>query len=226
MHRILLFSFAALAVSLGDAASYQLKSGVVIDPILDTSSNVHSYTGNNLGPSTYLSYATLSYAYLNHVDLNGATLIGANLSHANLHFADVSDADLTGADLSDALLSDGSLAGANLTNAYFYNTNLSYVDFTGATLTGADLTYANLYDANLSNVDLSGSTLNVNNYNLAVWSDAYYYTDNEPIWESGMNAAWRLSEGILAIDPANSVPEPSAILLAFLVLPLRARRRR
>jgi hypothetical protein len=37
----------------------------------------------------------------------------------------------------------------------------------------------------------------------AYWTNAYYYADNVPTWGSGMDQAWRDSEGILAIDPTS-----------------------
>ena len=32
----------------------------------------------------------------------------------------------------------------------------------------------------------------------ANWTSAYYYTDNVPTWDSGMDQAWQDSPGILA----------------------------
>ena len=72
--------------------------------------------------------------------------------------------------------------------------------YSGANLQpGADLSEAYLRYANLSGSDLS-SLRNVWTIN---WTDAYYYTDNVPTWDSGMDQAWRDSEGILAIDPTS-----------------------
>ena len=64
---------------------------------------------------------------------------------------------------------------------------------------------------------------NTQYYNDATWTDAFYYTDNEPTWGNSMDAAWRSSVGILALAP---VPEPSTLLLALLGLALLPRRRR
>ena len=102
-------------------------------------------------------------------------------------------------------------------------------------INGGDLSYsgnnvgpgADLEGANLSNADLSGSDFSfVMYYDYSAWTDAYYYTDNEPTWDSGMDAAWRLNEGILALPPTNAVPEPSTLLLALIALALLPRRRR
>ena len=96
-----------------------------------------------------------------------------------------------------------------------------------ADLIDADLQYAVLSGADLENADLSGSDFtNVAYYNDATWTDAFYYTDNEPTWDSGMDAAWRESVGILALGPTNAVPEPSTLLLALFGLALLPRRRR
>ena len=107
--------------------------------------------------------------------------------------------------------------GADLTGAILWQADLIGADLTGALLTGAIL-----IDANLSGSYLSG----VLDYNDAAWTDAFYYTDNEPTWDSGMDAAWRTSVGILALPPTNAVPEPSTLLFALIGLALVPRRRR
>ena len=132
---------------------------------------------------------------------------GSDLTGANLWLADLIGADLTGADLTSA----------DLTGALLWQADLIGADLTGALLTGAIL-----IDANLSGSYLSG----VLDYNDAAWTDAFYYTDNEPTWDSGMDAAWRTSVGILALAPTNAVPEPSTLLLALIALAMLPRRRR
>ena len=133
-------------------------------------------------------------------------------------------ANLTGAFLSHAVIAGANLYGAflnsaNLTNANLYSADLSYAD-----LSHADLTGARIWNTDLSDADLSGSILtDTQDYIDATWTDAFYYTDNEPTWDSGMDAAWRSSVGILALAP---VPEPAAILLALFGLALLPRRRR
>jgi hypothetical protein len=237
MRRITLFLFAALAVTSVDAASYQQIDGTIVNPILDTGGNVLAYSGNNLEASALLNHATLTDA-----DLTGANLYDALLSYATLSGADLTDAylnsaildgaDLTGADLTDADLTDGYLYGADLGHA-----DLTSADLHGATLINAYLGYATLTDAILTDVtltsaildgaDLTGSDFSsATYYEQATWSNAFYYTDNEPTWASGMNAAWQSSAGILALAPVSAVPEPATLLLALLGLALLPRRRR
>jgi len=202
MRTITLFLFAALAVTSVDAASYQKTDGTIVDPIQFYYGGNHSYSGINLEPSAYLYGAVLKDANLSSADLNSANLYAATLSSANLSSANLSDAYLRWASLSYAVLNDAHLQGATLTGAALWGANL-----TGADLSGSILTQA--YD-----------------YNHATWTDAFYYTDNEPTWDSGMDAAWRTSAGILALAPTSAVPEPSTILLALLGLALLPRRRR
>jgi MYXO-CTERM domain-containing protein len=84
-----------------------------------------------------------------------------------------------------------------------------------------------MWGVDLSGADLSGSILtDTQYYNNATWTDAFYYTDNEPAWATGMDAAWRTSVGILALAPTSAVPEPAALFLALLGLALLPRRRR
>jgi hypothetical protein len=205
MRTISLFLFASLVATSVDAAWYQKIDGTKVDPILDVFGYTQSYSGPNLQPGVVLPDAAyLRFAVLTYADLSSADLAGANLAGALLDGGDLSSADLTGADL----------WGASLTQ-----TDLSSADLTGANLDDAYLTYADLSSADLSGSDFS----NVFLYTGSTWTDAFYYTDNEPTWASGMDAAWRSSAGILATPP---VPEPAAILLALLGLALLPRRRR
>jgi hypothetical protein len=133
---------------------------------------------------------------------------GNNLeSYADLPYADLYYADLTNADLSNAYLTNADLSEATLTNAKLYFADLDYADLTGADLSGSDFSAVFYYDN-------------------STWTDAFYYTDNEPTWHSGMDAAWRTSAGILALAPTIAVPEPSTILLALIGLALVPRKRR
>ena len=122
------------------------------------------------------------------------------------------------------------LSGADLTGAYLGAARLTDSDLTGAHLSYANLRYADLKNADLTGADLSGSDFSdVQYYDDANWTNAFYYTDNEPTWHSSMDAAWRTSEGILALAPTSTVPEPSTLLLAFLglaLVPRKSRRRR
>jgi len=231
MRLVALLLLAAFAASTVDAASYQKTHGTIVDPILlnTPESGPHPYSGANLEPEanlTYadltdadlwladltnanLSYAKLSYAFLHDANLTGANLSDATLDHAILWQADLPNADLTGANLRSANLRSANLTGANLTDA-----DLSYAILEGADLTGADLSYADLTGAdltwtsyangaNLYGANLSGADLRYNGLHRAALSGGFYYTDNVPTWDSGMDQAWRDSEGILAIDPTS-----------------------
>ena len=86
--------------------------------------------------------------------------------------------------------------GLDLSNAKFHSTHhqmvLSEADFSSSVLTGADFSGAWLSLADLSGADLSGSIFtDATDFNTATWTDAFYYTDNEPTWASGMDAAWQ-----------------------------------
>ena len=88
-------------------------------------------------------------------------------------------------------------------------------------MTNANLPNANLGSAYLNNANLSGAILtDTQYYTDATWTDAFYDYRNEPTWNSGMNAAWRSSAGIL-----RTTPEPATILLALFGLALLPRRR-
>jgi len=121
----------------------------------------------------------------NHHSYGGANLEpNADLSGAYLASAGLFNADLTGADLSLAALGGADLSNANLTDAILTSAFLYGTDLRAANLTGSFLISA-LY------------------WGYGNWTDAYYYTDKEPHWDSGMTAAWRDSVGILAIDPTS-----------------------
>ena len=125
----------------------------------------------------------------------GADLYKSWLNDANLSYANLSDANLTDVYLPRGNLTGADLSGANLTDARLYLANLRGADLSDAVLEGAYLRGANL----------SGSGLTAARYwENANWTDAYYYTDNEPNWDSGMDQAWQDSEGILAIDPTSA----------------------
>ena len=209
MRTITLFLLAVLATTAVDAAWYQKTDLTIVDPIQSVLGGNLAYTGNNLEPSANLSSADLYQADLYQADLRYATLTGADLSDANLTNAYLYHATLTSADLSGADLDNASLMGANLTEAQLW---------------GANLLNASLYQADLTAVDLSGSILSATDFwNTATWTDAFYYTDDEPTWAIGMDQAWRDSVGILALA---AVPEPATLLLALLGLALLPRRRR
>ena len=212
MRTITLFLFAALVVTSVDAASYQKINGTIVDPIQSVWGGALPYSGNNVEP-----YADLYYADLSGADLYRANLNYADLSDANLYYAILTDATLTGATLDFANLGFADLTGADLSLADLTGANLNSAD-----LSSVDLTGAWIWGADLSDADLSGSILTDIQYNVdATWTDAFYDYRNEPTWDSGMDAAWRSSAGIL-----RTTPEPAAILLALWGLALLPRRRR
>ena len=206
MRLFTIFLLVALAASSVGAASYQKRDGSIVDPILATQGGtlVYSdYSGPNLEPNANLKNVVLTSAFLWDADLTNSNLSGADLFNAFLL-----EANLSYADLSDA----------NLSSAGVGSTNLSY-----ANLTGADLTQAILGDANLDHANVSGAIFTGAEYwTSAKWTDAFYYTDNVPVWASGMDP---VALGILALAP---IPEPTTLLLALLALaavPLRVRHR-
>ncbi|MEC8337774.1 MAG: pentapeptide repeat-containing protein [Planctomycetota bacterium] len=210
MHRITLTIILLFSATAVDAAWYQKTDGTIVDPIQDIYGAEHSLDrtgGKNLEPGVDLEGTPDNRPFLFKADLRYADLSGANLTYTYLDYANLIGADLSGANLLASPMWAADLTGANLSYA-----DLSYTSMVGTDLTGADL---------------SGSDLgNIVGYDVATWTDAFYYTDNEPTWDSGMDAAWRTSVGILAVPPTNAVPEPSTLLLALLGLALLPRRRR
>ena len=129
---LLIVAVTLLSGSVSQAASYEKRTGPIVDPILDTGGDVHPYSGSNLESGAYLSGADLSDANLNGASLTGADLFGANLSHANLIGADLKGADLTGANLANADLASATLTGANLHQALLPSAMLSLPVVNGA----------------------------------------------------------------------------------------------
>ena len=228
MRLVTLFLIAAFAASTVDAASYQKKDGTIVDPIWNwVLDEPHSYTGEDLKANANLSYA----------DLTGADLYGVNLWDADLRYASLSNAYMIGADLRNSSLDYANLSGADMFSAFLLEANLSYADLSDANLsragvgstnlsyanlTGVDLTQAILGDANLDHANVSGATFTgAEFWTSAKWTAAFYYTDNVPVWASGMDP---VALGILALAP---IPEPTTLLLALLALtavPLRVPR--
>jgi len=193
-----------------------------------------------------LSGADLRKAYMNNTHFQRATMVGANLTEALMV-----NANMTNAIMGSVLAPKANLTGADAGYIEGQNINLqdavmTGIDFTGANLTqanlsGAEMQHARLEDANLAEVILSATDLQFANlsgttftnsvdWDSATWTNAYYHTNNEPLWATGMTPSWQAFSGILALSPGElppwAVPEPAAILLALLGLALLPRRRR
>ena len=79
---LLVVAVTLLSGSVAQAASYEMTSGTIVDPILDTSGNTHPYSGGDLEPNAGLANADLSEAYLHDAVLTGADLTGTTFTGA------------------------------------------------------------------------------------------------------------------------------------------------
>ena len=189
-----------------------MKTNGDLEWILYSNGDTHTYSGNNLQSGANLDGANLDGANLQWASLSNADLSNANLSGTNLVNADLTYANLTGANLEHANLESANLNLANLQGALLAGTelrkaDLNYANLNGTTLQGTDLAGTTLTGANLTGANLTGANLSrttftdVDNWNNASWENAFYYTNNDPIWTDGMDQAWRDLVGILMIDP-------------------------
>jgi len=174
---LLIVAVTLLTSSVAQAASYRRLGGAIVDPIMDTGGNPHSYSGNNLKSDADLTGADLTHAHLIWAKLYSADLTDANLTYANLWYAHLGYANLTNADLTGANLTDATLTNTILTAATLTGVSSGGIDGTPsdlptnwqltegyligpeANLTNANLIYANLTDANLTNTILTGAIL-------------------------------------------------------------------
>ena len=115
MRLFTLLLFASLAATSLEAASYVQNDGTIVNPILDVTGVVHSYSGDNLKPL---------------VDARGADLTGANLFIADLSDAVFEFAVLRNADMTDANLTRVNLVFSNITEGQFLS---------GSSVTGVQL---------------------------------------------------------------------------------------
>jgi len=141
---LVMFLVMCITSARTEAASYQKRDGTIVDPILDTNGDVHTYSGPNLWRGANLVDANLEGA-----DLFNANLATAFLELVNLTGADLTNTHLTGADLlgvrsggitgdpfslpTDWQLTQGYLIGPE---AHLRFANLTGADLTGATFTG------------------------------------------------------------------------------------------
>jgi len=116
---------------------------------------------------------------LQGIDLRGAKIQDATLDRVLLAEANLAKTDLTGTSLVNVDLSD-----TNLRNVELVAAQLIYAD-----LSGADLRGAGVYFADFTGVNLSGTILrDVDGWEEAVWTHAYYQADDPPWWPEGMDA--------------------------------------
>jgi len=118
-----------------------------------------------------LTGVNLSEAYLSGVDLRGADLEKANLTGAKLYAVDFTEAELSNTIFSDCYLEEPIFKNNNFTGASFDNTIFdphihehltaygNGVNFSGTDLSDLNFSGASLWGANLSEVDLSGADL-------------------------------------------------------------------
>ena len=109
---LVIFLVTLFGDALAQAASHEKKDGTIVDPIFDTSFQVHPYSGPNLESEAILTDAVLNNANLSH----------ANLTEAGLPRANLTDVNLTNADLTQAHLVSAGFFGVSLTNAWLVQT--------------------------------------------------------------------------------------------------------
>ena len=197
MRRVILFLFAALAVTSVDAASYVQTDGTIVDPILDIYGNVLAYSGSNLESIAQLQHASLSHANLTDADLGFATLTGADLDFASLYRANLGSANLTSANLTSANLSSATLPHASLSHANLTDADLYYANLTSATLTSANLTHADLLGANLTNANLHYADCTGADFTGAILTFANFTGATDPPSTSSQLALTPLDEMII-----------------------------
>ena len=112
--------------------------------------NVRRLLTTNICADCNLSGADLSHAHIIGADLRGADLSGANLAGANLEGADLTKADLTGANLTGAFLTNATLANADLDNVNFSESQLYFVDVSGASMDNLNLANATVVGTPIS----------------------------------------------------------------------------
>ena len=229
----LLFVLLVASVTSADGASYQKTDGTIVDPIKYGTlmgEADHPYAGDDLQPTAELSNVDLSYANLDSAALQHSDLSYANLYIVDLYTANLSGATLVGANLETVRLFGADVSGANFEGANLRSAQLIFTDFSNANLTNVDFRYAETYHVLLTGANLSGIKLDDSGqWGDSDWSESYYYSDNPPTWDSGMDAAWQAAAGISVLDPVPGVPEPGAllcILIGLLLLPCRLRRGR
>jgi uncharacterized protein YjbI with pentapeptide repeats len=152
MRLFTLLLFASLAATSLEAASYVQNVGTIVNPILDVTGVVHSYSGDNLEPL---------------VDAHGADLTGARLSGPFGSANDIVDESnssesqfLSASSVQAVLLSGHNMSGWDLSGLDLQQSNLYGADLTDAVLANANLTRVNLVFSNITEGQfLSGSSV-------------------------------------------------------------------
>ena len=116
---------------------------------------------------------------LRGIDLRGAKLENATLDDVLLAEANLAKTNLSGTSLLNVDLSDANMRNVELGAAQLKDANLSRANLRGAGVYAADFTGANLSGAVLRDID---------GWEEAVWTDAYYQADDPPWWPEGMDA--------------------------------------
>ena len=146
-----------------------------------------------------LKRSLTAVADLRGIDLRGAEAESTNfklalIGKANLSEAKLKNANLDAAECMEINLANADLAGASLVNTNLSDANLRNVELGAAQLKDANLSRANLrgagvYAADFTGANLSGAVLrDVDGWEEAVWTHAYYQADDPPWWPEGMDA--------------------------------------
>ena len=144
---LLIIAVTLLTSSIAQAASYQMVTGTIVDPIQHLFGYPHTYSGNNLEPSANLSNADLYGAALSDANLTDANLTNTTLFQATLYDTVLTNANLTGAGLTGATLTgvtSGGIIGSPGVLPTNWQLTSRYLIGPGASLLGAALTSANL----------------------------------------------------------------------------------
>ena len=151
MRLFTLLLFASLAATSLEAASYVQNDGTIVNPILDVTVVVHSYSGDNLEPLVDARGADLTGGWLSGPDIGDDIVSHANISESQF---------LSASSVQAVLLSGHNMSGWDLSCLDLQRSNLYGADLTDAILTNANLTRVNLVFSNITEGQfLSGSSV-------------------------------------------------------------------
>ncbi|MBC21129.1 MAG: hypothetical protein CMJ74_12845 [Planctomycetaceae bacterium] len=203
-----------------------LSSADLVDADLEGSamSNIN-LSGTKMWRSDFrqanLTNGDLSGAFLFRSDLRGADMSGAVLPSADFQEVNLEGATLNSSNFQDVKLWYSNMRDTHIRNSDFSGAKLGNADLLGSDLTDTNLASAKVYRTVFHYANISGTDLtNLEFYADAEWANAFYYTDNEPIWGANMDPTFRASAGIVALSPGSSplypVPEPGTNLLILI----------